>query len=119
MRRVIVAGGRNFTDYEKVKSVLDEFRKNNDDIEIVCGCAKGADSLGDRYAKEHNIPVKYFPADWDANGRAAGPIRNSEMLKYAGKDGYLVAFWDGKSRGTKDIVSKAEKNGMAIKIFLY
>lgn len=119
MKRVIVAGGRDYENYERVKIVLDEYRKENDNIEIVCGCAKGADSLGDRYAKEHGIPIKYFPADWEKNGRAAGPIRNSEMLDYAGKDGCLIAFWDGKSRGTRDIVTKAEKKGIEVKIFLY
>ena len=97
--KVIVAGGRDFDNYDYLCETL-----NNLDFiisEIVCGCASGADSLGERYAKENGISVKYFPANWGILGKHAGPIRNLEMAQYGD---YLVAFWDGKSAGTKNMI---------------
>lgn len=80
---------------------------------------RGADTLGERFAKENGYPIKYFPADWNKYGKAAGVIRNEEMAKYAAEyededdEGILVAFWDGKSRGTKNMIDNAEKYGLA------
>lgn len=112
--RVIVAGGRNFRDYNLLCNILDDFHKENKIDEVVCGGARGADSLGEQWAKEHNIPVKYFPADWDTYGLAAGPIRNQAMAEYGD---YLIAFWDGKSRGTKGMIycmKRMKKHGKVI-----
>ena len=97
--KVIIAGGRNFNNYELLKSTIENLDINI--TEIVCGEAKGADTLGRRYAEEKNIPIKSFPAQWDTYGKSAGMIRNAEMGTYAD---YLVAFWDGKSRGTKNMI---------------
>ena len=91
----------------------------NAPIEIICGMCRGADTLGERFAKENGYPIKYFPADWNKYGKAAGVIRNEEMAKYAAEyededdEGILVAFWDGKSRGTKNMIDNAEKYGLA------
>ena len=65
-----------------------------------------ADTLGKRYAEEHDIPVMSFPADWNKYKKAAGYIRNQEMAQHADA---LVAFWDGQSRGTKNMIEIAEK----------
>ncbi len=65
----------------------------------------GADALGERWAKENDIPVKVFPANWDKHGKAAGPIRNKQMAAYGEM---LIAFWDGKSSGTGNMISLAE-----------
>ena len=94
--KVIIAGCRTLIDYTFVKNEIDKL--NLDITEVVCGEARGADTLGKQYAIEHNIPVKSFPADWSRLGRAAGIIRNHQMGDYAD---YLIAFWDGKSRGTR------------------
>lgn len=99
--KVIVAGGRDFNDYELLKSKLDTYLKNAVDIEIVCGGARGADALGARYAKERGHKIAQFPADWGKYGKAAGHIRNQDMGFYADT---LVAFWDGKSAGTRNMI---------------
>lgn len=65
MFRVIIAGGRDFSDYELLSKTMDDYLSQiKDDISIVCGQARGADTLGEQYAKEHNHLVQYFPANW-------------------------------------------------------
>lgn len=121
-RRIIVAGGVHFNDYKALENTLDEYFKcvSKDEIEIISGHARGADSLGERYAQEHDIKCTVFPADWKKYGRAAGPIRNKEMLEYAmEQQAGLVAFWNGESKGTKNMISIAEKAGIEVKIVHY
>ena len=65
--------------------------------EIVSGAAKGVDSAGENWANEYSVAIKRFHADWDAHGRAAGPIRNKEMARYADR---LLLVWNGESRGS-------------------
>jgi hypothetical protein len=93
MIRVIIAGSRNFNDYKLLRSKLDFLLQNYNlnDIEIVSGTAKGADQLGEMYAKEKGISVKRFPADWDKFGKSAGVMRNKQMAEYAT---HSVCFWD-------------------------
>jgi len=111
--KVIIAGSRDFNDYEKLVKKCDFYLSNVRDIEIVSGTARGADKLGERYAKERCYPIKEFPANWDEYGKSAGSIRNREMADYADA---LIAFWDGKSRGTKDMIEAAQKKGLRIKV---
>lgn len=76
--------------------------------EVVCGMARGADTFGMKWAYSNNIPVAKFPADWDAYGKKAGPIRNGEMADYAEA---LIAFiWDG-SRGTANMIKQMQNLG--------
>lgn len=121
MTRIIVAGGRDFDDYEYLCKELDGILDQIDgDKEIVSGTAKGADSLGTRYGKEHGIPVKEFKPNWRQYGRAAGIIRNQEMLDYASEETPLVvAFWDGQSKGTHDMIRKATHSHAELKVFRY
>ena len=121
-RRMIVCGGSNFNDYSLLESslnrVLSEY--SNDIIEIISGHAKGADSLGERYALEKGLKCTIFKAEWSKYGRAAGPIRNSQMLEYAQqKNPTVIAFWDGKSHGTKDTITKAKKLNIACEVIMY
>ena len=105
--KTIIAGSRDFKDYNLLKSQLDYYRMHTNDItEVVSGCARGADTLGEFYANEQSIPVKQFPADWDNHKRAAGPIRNRQMAEYAD---CLIAVWDGSSRGTKNMIDEMNK----------
>lgn len=115
---VLISGKRDFTDYERFSRELDESLKDvEDDIEIVEGGAKGTDALARRYALEHELKCREFAALWENNGRAAGPIRNSEMVKFvAGKACKAVFFWDGKSRGTGDCLRKARKAGIECEV---
>jgi len=109
--KTIIAGGRTITDYEIVLSAIHQ--SQFDITEVVSGMAAGVDTLGIQYAKNHNIPVKEFPADWKKHGRAAGPIRNGQMAEYADA---LIAIWDGESTGTKNMINQAEKNKLKIYI---
>lgn len=110
--KVIIAGCRNFNNYDLLKARLDFYFQNAEIKEIISGACSGADKLGERYANEHSIPVKQFPANWSL-GRKAGPLRNEEMAKYADA---LVAFWDGESRGTADMIRRAHAYGLKVKI---
>lgn len=117
MFRVIVAGGRDFDNYALLTEVLDLYLSPiKDDIAIVCGKARGADTLGEKYAKEHGYSVMAFPAQWKRYGKPAGYIRNKEMAKNADA---LVAFWDGQSRGTHHMIKTAMKNCLDIRIIPY
>ena len=117
MFRVIITGGRDFNNYPGLVKVMDKLLSNiNDEIIVVCGKARGADSLGEKYAKERGYTIRYFPADWDMNGRSAGYIRNEEMAQNADA---LVAFWNGKSRGTQHMIKTAERYKLKIRVKNY
>lgn len=123
--RVIIAGGRDFNDYdllvEKVDYFLSTAISQGYKIIIVSGTAKGADKLGEQYAKEKGYEIAYFPADWAANGKRAGYLRNQEMAKYAKEQGHgaLIAFWDEKSKGTKHMIDIAKKDNLHIRVVNY
>ena len=111
--KYIVAGGRDFNNYSIARQVLSQFT----DIDtIVCGDARGADTQGKIYAMQYNIPIKYFPAQWDEYGKAAGFIRNVEMGAYADA---LIAFWDGQSKGTKHMIKTMKMNKKPYWVFDY
>ena len=115
---VIVAGGRDFKDYAYLKRKLDALlrRYNPDEVAIVSGNARGADALGERYAKERGMRCDLFPADWDTHGKSAGYKRNKDMAEYADA---LVAFWDGSSKGTGHMIELACKNKLQVRTFVY
>jgi len=114
-----VAGSRGFSDYPLLKEEVESFILNfapGRRVRILSGHARGADRLGEKLAVEKGYELLIFPADWDTHGRAAGPIRNSEMIKKA--DG-LIAFWNGRSRGTSDSIKKAEERGIPVRAVKY
>ena len=117
--RIIIAGGRNFNDYnllkEKVDNIISDKRKTHQ-IYIVSGKARGADSLGEKYANENGLNIMEFPADWDKHGRSAGYKRNVEMAVNADA---LIAFWDGESRGTKHMIDIAKEKNLLTRIIRY
>ena len=118
--RVIVAGGRDFKDYDLLKERLDKILENYENIEIVSGHAKGADMLGEQYAAEKGLDLAVFPADWKKNRVRAGFIRNSQMIEYACEETPLViAFWNGESHGTKDTIEKAKEKDITVFIEEY
>lgn len=110
--KLIIAGSRNFEDLRYVKGYMATIPPWIPyPTEIVSGGAKGADRLGEEWAKLNGIPVRIFEANWERHGHAAGPIRNEEMAVYA--DG-LIAFWDGRSKGTAHMIqSMVSKKKMA------
>ncbi len=117
--RVIIAGGRDFNDYALLKDKCDSILANripSHHIIIVSGAARGADSLGEKYAAERGFAVERFPADWVRDGKAAGVIRNAQMADNADA---LIAFWDGTSRGTKHMIDTALAKGLAVRVIKY
>lgn len=114
--KVIIAGGRDFNNYELLKEKCNKILINKSDIEIVSGGADGADRLGESYAKDMGYPIKYFPADWKKYGNAAGPIRNKQMAEYADS---LIVFWDWQSKGTKNMIKNAQDIGLQVRIIRY
>lgn len=117
--KAIIAGSRDFEDYAYLCYCMQSLCLMERITEIVSGEARGADKLGERYAKENNIPVKLFPADWKKYGKSAGYIRNSEMLKYIKPDGILIVFWDGQSKGTLDMITRTQKAELKTFVFNY
>ena len=114
MKKIIVAGGRDFSDRSLMSGVMDCLI-NEDDV-ILCGMAKGADQLAWDIANEWGYQVEKHPADWNKYGKSAGPVRNQEMAMAADA---LIAFWDGSSRGTKDMISKAVTAGLEMHVYRY
>jgi hypothetical protein len=111
--RVIVAGSRDFDNYALLESKLDHFLSNMDGKPvIVSGTAHGADRLGERYAAARGLEVLRFPAQWGRYGRAAGMLRNHRMA-WAGS--HLVAFWDGRSRGTQNMIETATDGRLSVR----
>jgi len=102
--KIAVVGSRKFNDYDFLKEKLNEYQI---DV-IVSGGAMGADLLAERYARENQIETLIFPAEWDIHGRSAGPIRNKLIVENCD---YLIAFWNGKSRGTKFSIDYAAALG--------
>lgn len=120
--KLIIAGTRSFNDYELLRSILSTlFMKRRCwtidwNEEIVSGGAPGADALAVRYAMEASIPFNVFPADWKKYGRAAGPIRNKQMAEYADA---AIVFWDGKSRGTQNMIQQMRDLGKPVEVIIY
>jgi len=117
---ILIAGSRNFSDYELLKDVLKEeiyfYIADRPYFEIIeiSGTAKGADQLGAQWAKDNKYQVIEFPADWDKYGRSAGHIRNAEMVNFIKnkEDKLAIFFWDGESRGTEGCISLCIKNNV-------
>jgi len=102
--KVVIAGGRDIGFDDAWKGIVLSLRETGlVPAEIVSGGASGVDSVAKQYAEYQEIPFKLFPADWTGLGRKAGPIRNQQMAEYGD---YLIAVWDGKSRGTYNMISQ-------------
>lgn len=101
--KVIIAGSRTIEDYnEVVQAVIDSGYEIS---EVVSGTAIGVDRLGELWAKEHDVPIKRFPAAWKQFGKAAGYMRNVIMADYAQA---LILVWDGKSAGSASMLRIAK-----------
>jgi hypothetical protein len=109
--RLIVAGSRDYEDYATVAATLLQMEWFI--TEIVSGGCRGVDQLAIRWAKENDYKCTIFIPNWTVYHKAAGPIRNKKMAQYG--DG-LIAFWDGVSRGTKNMIDCALEVGMFIKV---
>ena len=108
--KLAIVGGRDFNDYTLLEVWVDSITSmqfdREDNIVIVSGEAKGADSLAFRFAEEHRIEMRVYPAEWDKYGKSAGFIRNQTIVDNCDM---VLAFWDGESRGTADTIEKAKR----------
>jgi hypothetical protein len=133
--KVIVAGGRGFNDYARLSADLFNYAESVGEdvgISIVSGMARGADKLAHTFAIRESVKVYEFPADWDdldvpgavvkTNSRGkqynavAGHLRNAAMAEFADR---LIAYWDGESRGTKNMIETMEKMGLPVTVIRY
>lgn len=117
----LVVGSRIFDNYELMKEKLDNLLQHQDKVVIVSGGAKGVDTLAEQYAHEKGYYLEVFPANWKQYGKRAGYIRNEEMHKriaQSDKRG-VVAFWDGKSKGTQHNFGLSEKYKNPLRIIRF
>jgi len=112
--RLLVAGGRNYKDRERVFSEIDSIALNCDDLIIIHGsCPTGADNFADEWALENGVPCDAYPAEWQRYGRSAGPRRNQLMIDQ-GKPDMALLFPGG--RGTKNMFDRLVKAGITTKV---
>lgn len=114
--RVIVCGTRTFDDWELLRDTLDRLTAKLTEVLVVVGDAKGADKLAFEWAMLRKHTCRRHYADWDKHGKKAGMIRNAEMIEDAGPKAAVIAFWDGKSKGTKDTIDRARKAGLKVRV---
>jgi len=117
--KIVVAGGREFSDYELLKAKMDSLIKAKSlthEVIIISGTAKGADMLGERYADDHKLNIMKFPAQWELHGKSAGYKRNVQMSTVADA---VVVFWDGKSKGSKHMVDISKAAGLPLRVVRY
>lgn len=132
MKKVIIAGSRSFNDYVFLKTKLDEIL--NEEVVIISGGAKGTDSLGKQYGIEKGYRIEEYLPEWsnlnvepciiktNTYGKynaMAGHNRNRKMLEQVINNddkGFIIVFWDGKSKGTKNMIDIAQKENIDVKI---
>ena len=117
--KLIVAGGRDFNDAKLLSDTLHKVAEDAGErfaISVVSGMAPGADSLAYVFAKSLGITCYPFPAQWSTHGKQAGPIRNKQMAEFS--DG-LLAFWDGKSKGTEHMIEIMRAMGKPVHVVKY
>lgn len=117
--KLIVAGGRDYRDFARVETEIRALADNelkDYAVSIVSGMAQGADRLAWQFAKNMDVRVYEFPADWGTHGKAAGHIRNRAMAEFAHG---LLAFWDGQSRGTANMIDTMANMGKSVRTIRY
>jgi len=110
-----VIGGRNFSDFELLSKEIDKLREKYTIEKIISGGAIGADMLGEMYALDHNIPTLIFEPDW-SKGKGAGIMRNKDIIDASN---YVIAFWDGESKGTLNSIKRARSSHKPLIIVRY
>ena len=112
--KLIVAGSRSISDYDLVKKAIDSLVNEGLVVTaIIEGTAKGVDRLASRYAIEHGIENIRVPAEWKLYHQGAGVIRNKKMAEMGD---ILLAFWDGTSRGTNNMIKTANTKGLPVRV---
>lgn len=108
--RVLICGGRDYSDRALFERVMEPYRSTATTI-IHGACPTGADAMADDWPNAYGQHTERYPADWRTNGSAAGPIRNQRMLD-DGQPDLVIAFPGG--RGTADMVRRAKAAGVQV-----
>jgi hypothetical protein len=111
-----IVGSRNFKDYEVLNREINSLRNLYSITKIISGCASGADTLAEKYSVENDLLFEKYNANWKEFKSAAGIIRNTLIAKNCD---LLIAFWDGKSRGTMDTINKTKKLNKKVEIIRF
>lgn len=111
VERVAIVGSRGYPDEDDVFSYVHELPS---DTVVVSGGAEGPDTWAEKAAKRRGMLVVVYRADWSLYGKAAGPIRNAEIVANCDR---VVAFWDGHSRGTKSTIGIANRQGKPVEVY--
>jgi hypothetical protein len=116
--RVAVVGSRDNVQYAVVAATLDTVKRHYGDLglqfEVVSGGARGVDTYAANWADANGIGKVVFQADWAAHGRSAGMKRNADIINAAD---VVLAFWDGKSPGTRNSIERTRAAGKQLFIF--
>ena len=111
--KIAIVGSRTFSDYNLLERHINDIAKSFNIIKIISGGANGADTLGEKYANINKIPTLILKPDWGKYGKGAGYIRNKDIINSSDK---VVAFWDGKSKGTLNSINLAKKQNKLIQM---
>ena len=117
--KVIIAGSRGFSNYKLLKDECNKFlreKRKTSNVIIVSGHARGADTLGEKYAQDEGFSLEIYPAQWKKLGKQAGYRRNEQMAEVADA---LIAFWDGSSKGTKHMIDIMNEKNLLVRIVEY
>ncbi len=112
MLKIIIAGSRSFNDFGLLRETMKKLYYPNE-VEVVCGGARGADNLGAQWARRLGFKVHNFPANWDAYGKRAGYLRNKQMGEFCDE---AVIFWDGESKGAQHMINIMDELGKPVHI---
>lgn len=114
--KVVIGGCRSYDNYDVFCKFVDMCLsriKNTEKITIISGHCSGVDLMAEKYAKQNRYSLEIYPAEWKKYGKSAGPRRNKVMVE---KANYVIAFWDNKSRGTRNLIEIANKLNKPIRI---
>ena len=111
--KTAIIGSRTFNDYAYLKEKMKLFPSIT---KIISGGAKGADKLAEKYAEECGLEIQIIIPEWGKHGKSAGIARNRVIVENAD---LIIAFWDGKSAGTRSSVDYAKKLGKKVRVFIY
>jgi predicted Rossmann fold nucleotide-binding protein DprA/Smf involved in DNA uptake len=117
--KVIIAGSRGFSNYKLLREQCNKFlreKRKTSNIIVVSGHARGADTLGEKYAQDEGFTLEIYPAQWKKVGKRAGYRRNEQMAEVADA---LIAFWDGSSKGTKHMIDIMNEKNLLVRVVEY
>ena len=117
--QILICGSRHWSDREAIEKALQQALEYlpKEDLTIMHGWAKGADQIAEDLSNEYHIGIRGYPADWEKHGKAAGPLRNQEMID-AGPDVVLAFTYNlEEAKGTKDTVTRARKANIPVFVF--